>query len=193
MRAISKLFAVVLFFVALGRAQVAPYADAGIGVNGLSFQSPYYFGDVGVDWGSLHPLFVEAEAGADTANPTGLDNGVTVRVVGAVMWKVSPHWRLGGGFHFSELLTSQYDNHSTWPTVGAMFEQDWFRLNAQYLIPTSTDYSLTGPLFDMRMHLKGRFYVRERVGIYAYRNPNQANLSHHVSAVADFGILYVFR
>jgi hypothetical protein len=193
MRALSKLFAVVLFFVALGRAQVAPYADAGIGVNGLSFQSPYYFGDVGVDWGSLHPLFVEAEAGADTANPTGLDNGVTVRVVGAVMWKVSPHWRLGGGFHFSELLTSQYDNHSTWPTVGAMFEQDWFRLNAQYLIPTSTDYSLTGPLFDMRMHLKGRFYVRERVGIYAYRNPNQANPSHHASAVADFGILYVFR
>jgi hypothetical protein len=193
MRAISKLFAVVLFFVALGRAQVAPYADAGIGVNGLSFQSPYYFGDVGVDWGSLHPLFVEAEAGADTANPTGLDNGVTVRVVGAVMWKVSPHWRLGGGFHFSELLTSQYDNHSTWPTVGAMFEQDWFRLNAQYLIPTSTDYSLTGPLFDMRMHLKGRFYVRDRFGIYAYRNPNQANPSHHASAVADFGILYVFR
>jgi hypothetical protein len=193
MRALSKLFAVVLFFVALGRAQVAPYADAGIGVNGLSFQSPYDVGDVGVDWGSLHPLFVEAEAGADTANPTGLDNGVTVRVVGAVMWKVSPHWRLGGGFHFSELLTSQYDNHSTWPTVGAMFEQDWFRLNAQYLIPTSTDYSLTGPLFDMRMHLKGRFYVRERVGIYAYRNPNQANPSHHASAVADFGILYVFR
>ena len=65
-----------------------------------------------------------------------------------------------------------------------MFEQDWFRLNAQYLIPTSTDYSLTGPLFDMRMHLKGRFYVRERVGIYAYRNPNEASPSHHVSAVS---------
>jgi hypothetical protein len=193
MRALPKLLATVLFLVALGGAQVAPYADGGIGVNGLSFQSPYYFADVGVDWGSLHPLFVEGEAGADTANPTGLDNGVTVRAEGVVMWKVTPHWRLGGGFHFTELLTSPYDTHSTWPTLGAMFEQDWFRLNAQYLIPTSTDYSLTGPLFDMRMHLKGRFYVRERVGIYVYRNPNQESPSHHVSAVADFGVLYVFR
>jgi hypothetical protein len=74
-----------------------------------------------------------------------------------------------------------------------MFEQDWFRLNAQYLIPTSTDYSLNGPLFDMRMHLKQRFYFRERVGIYAYRNPNGASPSHHVSAAVDFGVIYVFR
>jgi hypothetical protein len=193
MRALPKLIAAVLFLGAIGSAQVAPYADAGIGVNGLSFQSPYYDADVGVDWGSLHPIFIEAEAGVDTANPTGLKDGTTVRAEGVVMWRATQHWRLGGGFHFSELLSSKYDNHSTWPTVGFMFEQDWFRLNAQYLIPTTTDYSLTGPLFDMRMHLKGRFYVRERVGIYAYRNPNEASPSHHVSAVADFGVLYVFR
>jgi hypothetical protein len=182
-----------IFCCALGSAQVAPYADAGIGVNGLSFQSPYYFGDVGVDWGNRGPIFVEGEAGADTANPTGLNNGTTFRAAGVVMGRVTRHWRLGGGFHFSELFTSQYDNHSVWPTAGAMFEQDWFRLNAQYLIPTTTDYTLNGPLFDMRMHLKQRFYLRERVGIYSYRNPNQVSPSHHVSAVADFGILYVFR
>jgi hypothetical protein len=193
MRALPKLLATVLFSSAVASAQVSPYAGGGIGANGLSFQSPYYNGDVGVDWGNLRPVFVEAEAGADTANPTGLNNGVTFRVHGVVMWRATRHWRLGGGVHFSELFTSKYDNHSTWPTVGAMFEQDWFRLNAQYLIPTSTDYTLNGPLFDMRMHLKKRFYFRERVGIYAYRNPNEASPSHHVSAVVDFGILYVFR
>ena len=193
MRALPKLLATLLFLSAFARAQVSPYAGGGIGVNGLSFQSPYYYGDVGVDWGSLRPIFYEAEAGADTANPTGLTDGVTVRAHGVVLFRATTHWRLGGGVHFSELLTSQYDNHSVWPTVGAMFQQDWFRLNAQYLIPTSTDYSLTGPLFDMRMHLKQRFYFRERVGIYVYRNPNQESPSHHVSAVADFGILYVFH
>jgi hypothetical protein len=193
MRALPKLLATVLFSSAVASAQVSPYAGAGIGANGLSFQSPYYNGDVGVDWGNLRSVFLEAEAGADTANPTGLNNGVTFRAHGVVMWRATQHWRLGGGVHFSELFTSKYDNHSTWPTVGAMFEQDWFRLNAQYLIPTSTDYTLNGPLFDMRMHLKKRFYFRERLGIYAYRNPNEASPSHHVSAVVDFGILYVFR
>src|SRR5271154_4753974 len=111
MRALPKLFATLLFLGAVGSAQVAPYADAGIGANGLSFQSPYYTGDVGVDWGSLNPLFLEGEAGADTANPTGLNNGVTFRAEGVAMWRVARHWRLGGGFHFSELLTSKYDNH----------------------------------------------------------------------------------
>jgi hypothetical protein len=193
MRALSKLLAVVLFLGAIGRAQMAPYVDGGIGVNGLSFQSPYYDADVGVDWGSLRPIFFEAEVGADTANPTGLNNGATLRFHGLAMVRASKHWRLGGGVHFSELFTSQYNDHSTWPTLGAMFEQDWFRLNAQYLIPTTTDYSLNGPLFDARLHLKGRFYFRERLGIYAYRNPNEQIPSHHVSAVVDFGVLYVFR
>jgi hypothetical protein len=192
MRALPKLLATVLFSGAVGCAQVAPYAGAGIGANGLGFQSPYYNADIGVDWGSLRPIFFEAEAGADTANPKGLDNGVTMRAEGIAMVRVTPHWRLGGGFHFSELFTSKYDNHGTWPTVGAMFERDWFRLNAQYLIPTGTDYSLNGPLFDMRMHVVKRLYFRERVGIYAYRNPNEASPSHHVSAVADFGGMYVF-
>jgi len=192
-KAVPTLLATVFLCCALGSAQVAPYADGGIGVNGLSFQSPYYFGDVGVDWGDRAPIFVEGEAGADTANPTGLNNGTTFRAAGVVMGRVTQHWRLGGGFHFSELFTSQYDNHSVWPTAGAMFEQDWFRLNAQYLIPTTTDYTLNGPLFDMRMHLKQRFYLRERVGIYSYRNPNGVSPSHHVSAIADFGVLYVFR
>jgi outer membrane protein OmpA-like peptidoglycan-associated protein len=192
MRALPKLLAAVLFLGAVGSAQVAPYAGGGIGANGLSFQSPYYNADIGVDWGSLRPIFFEAEAGADTANPNGLNNGVTMRAEGIAMVRVTPHWRLGGGFHFSELFTSKYDDHSTWPTLGAMFEQDWFRLNAQYLIPTGTDYTLNGPLFDMRMHMKGRFYFRERVGIYSYRNPNEVSPSHHVSAVADFGVIYVF-
>jgi hypothetical protein len=193
MRALPKLLATVLLSGALGSAQVAPYAGGGVGVNGLSFQSPYYNVDAGVDWGALHPTFFEAEAGADTANPKGLKDGTTVRAHGLVMLRATQHWRLGGGVHFSELFTSKYNNHSAWPTVGAMFEKDWFRLNAQYLIPTSTDYSLNGPLFDMRMHLKQKFYFRERVGIYAYRNPNEASPSHHVSAVVDFGVLYVFR
>jgi hypothetical protein len=193
MRALPKFLATILFSGAVGSAQVAPYAGGGIGVNGLSFQSPYYNVDAGVDWGALKPLFFEAEAGADTANPKPLKDGTTVRAHGLVMIKGKGHWRYGGGVHFSELFTSKYDNHSTWPTVGAMFEQDWFRLNAQYLIPTGTDYSLTGPLFDMRMHIKNRFYFRERVGIYEYRNPNGASPSHHLSAVADFGVIYVFR
>jgi hypothetical protein len=193
MRALPKLFAAVLFSGAVVSAQVAPYAGGGIGVNGLSFQSPYYNADAGVDWGSLRPIFLEAEAGADTANPTPLKDGYTIRAHGVVMVRGTKHWRIGGGVHFSELFTSKYDNHSVWPTAGAMFEQDWFRLNAQYLIPTTTDYTLNGPLFDMRMHMKQRFYFRERVGIYVYRNPNGANPSHHVSAVVDFGVLYVFR
>jgi len=192
LRVLPKLLATVLFSGAAVSAQVAPYAGAGIGANGVGFQSPYYNADVGVDWGSLHPIFFEAEAGADTANPKGLDNGVTMRAEGIAMVRVTPHWRLGGGVHFSELFTSKYNDHSTWPTVGAMFERDWFRLNAQYLIPTGTDYTLNGPLFDMRMHMKSRFYLRERVGIYDYRNPNEASPSHHVSAVADFGAIYVF-
>ncbi len=193
MRALSKLLATVLISGAVASAQVEPYAGGGIGVNGLSFQSPYYNVDAGVDWGALKPIFFEAEAGADTANPKPLSNGTTVRAHGVVMIKNKGHWRFGGGVHFSELFTSKYDNHSVWPTVGAMFVKDWFRMNAQYLIPTTTDYSLTGPLFDMRMHLKSRFYFRERVGIYLYRDPNGASPSHHVSAVADFGIIYVFR
>jgi hypothetical protein len=193
MRALAKLLATVVFWGALSSAQVAPYAGGGIGVNGLSFHSPYYNVDAGVDWGAQGPTLLEAEAGADTANPKPLKDGFTVRAHGLVMLRATHNWRLGGGIHFSELFTSKYDNHSIWPTVGAMFEQDWFRLNAQYLIPTGTDYSLTGPLFDMRMHIKKRFYFRERVGIYSYRNPNEASPSHHVSAVADVGILYVFR
>jgi hypothetical protein len=193
MRALPKLLAAIVFAGAVSSAQTSPYAGGGIGVNGLSFQSPYYNADAGVDWGSLRPIFFEAEAGADTANPKPLKDGYTVRAEGVVMVRATQHWRFGGGVHFSELFTSKYDNHSTWPTVGAMFEQDWFRLNAQFLIPTGTDYNLAGPLFDMRMHLKGRFYFRERVGIYAYRNPNEATPSHHVSGVADFGVIYVFR
>jgi len=193
MRALPKLLASILVSGAFCRAQVAPYAAGGIGVNGLSFQSPYYYGDAGVDWGNLRPIFLEAEAGADTANPKPLNNGYTIRAHGAVMVRATRHWRIGGGAHFSELFTSKYDNHSVWPTVGAMFEQDWFRLNAQYLIPTTTDYTLNGPLFDMRMHIKQRFYFRERVGIYLYNNPNGASPAHHVGAVADFGVLFVFR
>ena len=191
MRVLPKLLATVFFSGAAVSAQLAPYAGAGIGGNGIGFQSPYYNADIGVDWGSLRPIFFEAEAGADTANPNGLDNGVTMRAEGIAMVRVTPHWRLGGGFHFSKLFTANYGDHSTWPTLGAMFERDWFRLNAQYLIPTGTDYTLNGPLFDMRMHLINRFYFRERVGIYSYRNPNEASPAHHVSAAADFGILYV--
>jgi hypothetical protein len=193
MRALPKLLAAILLLGASGGAQVAPYAGGGIGVNGLGFQSPYYNADAGIDWGSLRPIFFEAEAGADTANPTPLKDGYTLRAHGLVMVRATPHWRFGGGVHFSELFSSKFNNHSTWPTLGAMFEQDWFRLNAQYLIPTTTDYNLNGPLFDMRMHLKQRFYFRERVGIYAYRNPNEVTPSHHVSAAVDFGVLYVFR
>ena len=193
MRAPPKLLAAVLLIAASADAQVSPYVGGGIGWNGLSFRSLYYNVDGGMDWGTSKPIFVEAELGADTANPDPLKDGTTIRAHGLVMAKTKGPWRFGGGVHFSELFTSRYDNHSTWPTVGAMFEQGWFRLNAQYLVPTTTDYSLTGPLFDLRMHMKRGFYLRERVGIYAYRNPNEANPSHHVSAVADFGVIYVFR
>jgi len=193
MKVFLRLVAILLFPGAASSAQVIPYAGAGIGVNGLTFQSPYYNVDAGVDWGTLHPIFFEAEAGADTANPKGLNDGTTFRAHGLVMIKGKGRWRYGGGVHFIELFTSQYDNHSVWPTVGAMFEQSWFRLNAQFLIPTGTDYTLFGPLFDMRMHLKKKFYFRERVGIYSYRNPNEVNPTHHTSAVADFGIIYTFR
>ena len=191
MRALPKFLAAFFFLGALGSAQTAPYADAGIGVNGLGFQSPYYTADVGVDWGDLRPTFFEAEAGADTANPNSLNTGVTFRAHGVVMWRATPHWRLGGGIHFSDLFTSKYGKHQVWPTLGAMFEKQWFRLNAQLLIPTSPN-ALVGPLFDMRMHLKKRFYLRERVGIYWYVTDLEPS-SRRASAVADFGILYVFR
>jgi hypothetical protein len=163
-----KLFAVIVLFLgAVVHAQTAPYAGAGIGVNGLGFQSPYYNADVGIDWGDLRPTFLEAEFGADTANPTGINNGTTIRGHGVVMWQTSPHWRLGGGIHFSELYTSIYDKQSIWPTLGAMFEKNWFRMNAQFLIPPSPN-QLVGPLFDMRVHLRRNFFFRERVGIYWY-------------------------
>jgi hypothetical protein len=191
MRALPQLLAIVLFLGAIGSAQMAPYAGGGIGVNGLAFQSPYYNGDVGVDWDDLHSAFFEAEVGADTANPNGLSTGVTFRGHGLVMGRTSPHWRLGGGLHFSDLFTSKYDTHSVWPTLGALFEKNWFRLNAQLLIPTSPD-SLVGPLFDMRVHLRKRFFFRERVGIYWYV-PTEPRPSRQASAVTDFGILYVFR
>jgi|SRR5208282_2087226 hypothetical protein len=195
MRALPKFLATVLFLGALAGAQTAPYAGGGIGANGLGLQSPYYNGDVGVDWGDLHPTFFEAEAGADTANPDGLNNGVTFRAHGVVMWRANPQWRLGGGIHFSDLFSSKYGRHYVWPTLGAMYERDWFRLNAQFLVPTSPD-GLVGPLFDVRMHLKKKFYFRERVGIYWYVSPvnsSEPNPSRHASAVADFGVLYVFR
>jgi hypothetical protein len=191
MRALSKFVAALLFLGAIGSAQVAPYAGGGIGVNGLAFQSPYYNADVGVDWGELRSTFLEAEVGADTANPNGLSTGVTFRAHGVVMGRTSPHWHLGGGVHFSDLFTSRYDKHSTWPTLGALFEKNWFRLNAQLLIPPSPN-ALVGPLFDMRMHLRKRFYFRERVGIYWYVS-DEPRPSRQASAVADFGILYVFR
>jgi hypothetical protein len=191
MRALPKFLAVVLFLGALGSAQTAPYADAGIGVNGLGFQSPYYDADVGVDWGDHRPTFFEAEVGADTANPNGLNNGATFRAEGIVMWRSTPHWRLGGGIHFSDLFTSRYGQDHVWPTLGAMFEENWFRLNAQLLIPTSPT-ALVGPLFDMRTHLKKRFYLRERVGIYWYVTDIVPS-SRRASAVADLGVLYVFR
>ena len=189
MKVFCKL-AVVLFLGAMLHAQTAPYAGVGIGVNGLGFQSPYYNADVGVDWGDLRPTFFEAEFGADTANPTGINNGATVRGHGVVMWRTSPHWRLGGGIHFSELYTSIYDKQSIWPTLGAMFENHWFRMNAQMLIPPSPN-QLVGPLFDMRVHLRKSLYFRERVGIYWY--VGSTDPSRHASAVADFGVLYVFR
>jgi len=192
MRPLPKLIATLLFLGAIGGAQTAPYAGGGIGVNGLGFQSPYYNADAGVDWGDLRPTFFEAEAGADTANPNGLNNGTTVRAHGVVMWRANPHWRFGGGVHFSDLFTSRYDKQSSWPTLGAMFENDWFRLNAQLLIPATSD-NLVGPLFDMRMHLRRKFYLRERVGIYGYVGTNEARPSRHASAVLDFGVLYVFR
>jgi hypothetical protein len=192
MKALAKLMATLFLLGAAGGAQVAPYAGAGIGVNGLSFQSPYYNGDVGVDWGDLGPTFVEAEAGADTANPDGLNNGATFRAHGVVMWRANPQWRLGGGVHFSDLFASAYGKRDVWPTLGAMFEQGRFRLNAQLLIPTNPN-ALVGPLFDMRVHLRKKLYFRERVGIYWYVNPTEASPSRHASAVADFGVLYVFR
>jgi hypothetical protein len=189
MRALANL-AALLFLGAVGCAQTAPYAGVGIGANGLGFQSPYYNVDAGIDWGNLHPLFFEAEAGADTANPSPLNNGYTVRGQGIMMVRATPHWRLGGGVHFSNLFSSKYDKRSIWPTLGAMFERDWFRLNAQFLIPTTPD-ELVGPLFDIRLHLRKRFYFRERVGIYWYVS-NEASPSRRASAVADFGVLYVF-
>src|ERR1700676_1983883 len=192
MRTLPQLLAILVLWSAIAGGQAAPYAGGGFGVNGLGFQSPYYNGDVGVDWGDLHPTFFEAEAGADTANPNGLDNGVTFRAHGVVLWRAPPPWRLGGGGHFSDLFSSKYDKRSVWPTLGAMFEKDWFRLNAQLLIPTSPD-DLVGPLFDMRMRLRKRFYFRERVGIYGYVSSNNASPSRHASAVVDFGVLYVFR
>ena len=185
------LFVALVFSGAVAGAQTEPYAGAGMGVNGLSFQSPYYNGDIGVDWGDLHPTFLEAEVGADTANPNGVNNGTTLRAHGAVLWRASPHWRLGGGVHFSELFTSNYDKRSVWPTLGPMYEKDWFRLNAQLLIPTNPN-DLVGPLFDIRMHLKKRFYFRERVGVYWYVS-DEGKPSRHASAVADFGVIYVFR
>lgn len=191
MTAPPKLLAIILFSCAFGRAQTAPYADAGIGVNGLGFQSPYYDADIGVDWGNHRPTFLEAEVGADTANPNGLSNGVTFRAEGVVLWRTTPHWRLGGGIHFSDLFTSKYGQEHVWPTLGTMFEENWFRLNAQLLIPTGPN-ALVGPLFDMRMHLKKRFYLRERVGVYWYVTDIEPS-SRRASAVADFGILYVFR
>ncbi len=191
MTAPPKLLAIILFSCALGSAQTAPYADAGIGVNGLSFQSPYYDADIGVDWGNHRPTFLEAEVGADTANPNGLSDGVTFRAEGVVLWRMTPHWRLGGGIHFSDLFTSKYGQEHVWPTLGTMFEENWFRLNAQLLIPTSPT-ALVGPLFDMRMHLKKAFYFRERVGIYWYVTDVEPS-SRRASAVADFGLLYVFR
>jgi hypothetical protein len=190
MRVVSKLFAVLLFLSAVIHAQTAPYAGIGLGVNGLGFQAPYYNADAGIDWGDLRPTFFETEFGEDTANPTGLNNGATVRGHGLVMWRTSPHWRLGGGVHFSELYTSIYDKQSIWPTLGAMFENKWFRMNAQLLIPPSPN-QLVGPLFDMRVHLRKNFFFRERVGIYWY--VGSIDPSRHASAVADFGILYLFR
>jgi len=191
MRALPKFLAAVFFLSALAGAQMAPYADAGIGVNGLGFQSPYYFADVGVDWGSLRPTFFEAEIGADTANPNSINNGTTFRSEAVVLRRSTPHWRFGGGIHFSDLFASKYGQDHVWPTLGAMFEENWFRLNAQLLIPTSPN-TLVGPLFDMRMHLTKRFYLRERVGIYWYVTDIQPS-SRRASAVADFGLLYVFR
>jgi hypothetical protein len=43
-----------------------------------------------------------------------------------MMVRASPHWRLGGGVHFSNLFASKFDKRSIWPTLGALFEKDWF-------------------------------------------------------------------
>ena len=65
MRVLPKLLATVLLSGGVTSAQVAPYVGGGIGVNGLSFQLPYYNVDAGVDWGSPRSTLFEAEAGAE--------------------------------------------------------------------------------------------------------------------------------
>ena len=173
---------------------VNAYVDAGLGLNqNLGRSNPNYDADAGVD--ILHQrLFAEVEAGADTANASGLGNGYTIRTHALFYYRGKGHWNYGGGIHFSDFQSSAYKEHDLWPTGALLYDIRWLRLNSEYLFPGSnTNYHETGPLFDLRLRLTQGFYYRQRFALLHYTDEVQNPPEGHWGREVTFGILYVFR
>ncbi|HUJ95988.1 MAG TPA: hypothetical protein VLW84_12030 [Terriglobales bacterium] len=191
---LQKQLLAMLAFVPICFAQnvVESYVDLGIGLAPAGFNSPAYHADAGDDL-HLRRWFGEAEVGVDTADDQQTRTGFTVRAHGLFMFRATTSWRFGGGLHYSSLNTTTYTKHNHWPVVAAMYENDWFRANLEYLLPGGDRlYRLTGPLVDMSFRIAGGFFFRERVAGFAFRNPYGGDSHYHPGAEADIGLMYVF-
>jgi hypothetical protein len=169
------------------------YADAGIGLyGGLGKSNPNYDVDAGTDV-SYQKLFVELEAGADTANASGTSDGYNIRTHVLAFYRKTDRWSFGGGMHYAEFKSKAYTKHDFWPTLAVLYDRKWLRLNSQYLLPGSnSDYHETGPLLDLRLRLTHGFYYRDRFALLHYTNELQSPPQVHWGREATFGILYVF-
>ncbi len=172
--------------------QVQPYVGAGFGLPGMGF-SYSYVADAGIDV-NIRRLFMQAEIGADTGYKEDVHDGYTVRTHGTLMLRTTKSWSFGGGIHYSALTTSAYKKHNRWPALAAMYEHDFLRGTLNYLLPGSDDrYNLTGAIVDLRFRLKRGLYWRQRLGIFVFRNPFEANPSYHKGAELNWSLAYVFR
>jgi len=190
---------VIVFSPACAWAQDADnpytiYGDGGIGLyGGLGKSNPNYNVDAGGDL-SYQKLFGEIEAGADTANANGADNGYTIRTHGLAFYRGKGSWSYGGGLHYSEFQSSSYKQHELWPTVALLYDKRWVRANFQYLIPAGgSNYPENGPLVDLRLRLTHGFYYRARVGLLFYHDNLESPQGNRTAGEAFFDILYVFH
>jgi len=84
-----------------------------VGINGLSFQSPDTKWTGPVDWVRLHPTFLNAEAGADTAKPNRLRRRHRSSDVRVSDGEGYAGLALGEGFNLQRVVPlPKYENHS---------------------------------------------------------------------------------
>jgi hypothetical protein len=194
-KAIVGIVVLVAMFVSASEAQTTfnGYGDFGGGFSqGLGFNVGEFVTDGGIDI-YHNKYFGEAELGWDSADLQFFQAGTTFRAHGLLMYQAKPHWRFGGGLHFSKVIGQPNDQLSKyWPVAAVTYERRRFRINNEYLFSVGS-YFMTGPLFDMRYRIGKGFYYRERFGMFFYRDRGLFDSPVFHGGEADFGVLYVIR